>query len=416
MKNFLLIMVVIFLTIFLAHLDSFASKQNFDLSVEGQNNPEKDLKAAQEAIDKGGSILLKGVFNFGEKGQVIIKNDVEIMGETDSEGKLLTIIKGGKNCFHAPLPTGGLPLKAQGPKISIHSIHFDGALFTPIHLAYTSGAKIEGNNITNVKPYNTGYAPWHAGAVVGTHFMTGTGIIQGAVTGNLTFKKNRVDLLTDKPKETLGQGIYCQLTWGATIKISENTFTNVCRNSIECLDNSIDGEGRGRIIITKNKIITPVEGSPLPSPSNYPNGVVVGWYHDMSGGADPSRNSKILIMDNDIEMNGERACAIMSLADETIILENKIHMKGGAESKAILQLGSNGFIARNKIEGSGKWAIREVPYGVFKGSGNTFAWNDFREFNALAADAIFLGNKNTIVGEKCKVDDQGKENVILIEN
>ena len=91
-------------------------------------------------------------------------------------------------------------------------------------------------------------------------------------------------------------------------------------------------------------------------------------------------------------------------------------MKGGAESKAILQLGSNGFIARNKIEGSGKWAIREVPYGVFKGSGNTFAWNDFREFNALAADAIFLGNKNTIVGEKCKVDDQGKENVILIEN
>ena len=42
-----MMMVAIFLTLSLAHLDSFASKQNFDLSVEGQNNPEKDLKAAQ---------------------------------------------------------------------------------------------------------------------------------------------------------------------------------------------------------------------------------------------------------------------------------------------------------------------------------------------------------------------------------
>jgi hypothetical protein len=246
--------------------------------------------------------------------------------------------------------------------------------------------------------------------------MTGTAVIQGAVTGNLTFKNNRVDLLTDKPKETLGQGVYYQLSWGATIEISENIFTNVSRNSIECLDNHIDEEGRGRIIIKKNRIITPIEGSPLPSPSNYPNGVVVGWYHSMSGSADPSRNSKILIMDNDIELNGERACAIMSLADETLIFENKIHMKGGAESKAILQLGSNGFIAKNKIEGSGKWGIRDVPFRDLKGCGNTFAWNDFREFNASAADAIFLGNKNTIVGEKCKLDDKGKGNVMLTEN
>ena len=200
-----MITVLIFLTISLAHLDSFASKQNFGLSVEGQNNPEKDLSAVQDAIDKGGSILLKGVFNLGENGQVIIKNDVEIVGETDSEGKLLTIIKGGQESFHAPLPANEINPKAQGPKISIHTIHFDGALFTPLHIAYTSGAKIEGNYITNVKPRKAGFALWHAGAAVGTHFVAGTGIIQGAVTGDLIFKNNRVDLLTDSPKETLGR-------------------------------------------------------------------------------------------------------------------------------------------------------------------------------------------------------------------
>ena len=57
-----------------------------------------------------------------------------------------------------------------------------------------------------------------------------------------------------------------------------------------------------------------------------------------------------------------------------------------------------------------------MPYGDLKGSGNTFAWNNLRDFNASSADAIFLGNKNTIVGEKCKLDDQGKGNLMLTEN
>ena len=50
----------------------------YDSEVTGNENPELDVKAVQEAVDKGGSVLLKGTFDFGNKGQVKITKDAEI--------------------------------------------------------------------------------------------------------------------------------------------------------------------------------------------------------------------------------------------------------------------------------------------------------------------------------------------------
>ena len=89
-------------------------------------------------------------------------------------------------------------------------------------------------------------------------------------------------------------------------------------------------------------------------------------------------------------------------------------MKGGSHSVAIAQLASNGFVAMNKITGSGPIAFRAESWRGIKSNGNTFAWNDVREFKASAADFLCGGNKNTIIGAKCKVVDKGKENRILV--
>ena len=51
---------------------------------------------------------------------------------------------------------------------------------------------------------------------------------------------------------------------------------------------------------------------------------------------------------------------------------------------------------------------------MFKGSGNTFAWNDVREFKASSGDILFVGNKNTLVGPECKVVDKGQDNKMFI--
>ena len=120
--------------------------------ITGKNNEEFDVKAVQEAVDKGGSVLLKGTFNFGQKGRVNIKNDTEVIGESDSAGKPLTKIRGGFWTFHSPLPSTELPLPGPGPKVTIKNIHFDGAAWTPMHFPYISGAEISGNRITNVQP------------------------------------------------------------------------------------------------------------------------------------------------------------------------------------------------------------------------------------------------------------------------
>ncbi len=101
--------------------------------VVGKSDPAYDVKAVQEAVDKGGTVLLKGTFNFGQKARVNIKNDVEIMGEIDSENKPVTKIEGGFWTFHSPLPSKESPPETPGPKITIQSIHFDGAVWTPMH-------------------------------------------------------------------------------------------------------------------------------------------------------------------------------------------------------------------------------------------------------------------------------------------
>jgi hypothetical protein len=371
-------------------------------------------------VDKGGTVLLKGTFNFGQKGQVKIKNDIEISGENDDKGSPMTKIMGGFFPFHSPLPTTELPLPNPGPKLKIKNIHFDGAVWTPMHFPYTSGAEISGNKITNVQPFELpikwkgGETLWvQAGALLGTRFAHKEKILPGATTGLLTFENNEVDLKCNNPEITMGQGAFYLWTWGATIEIKGNTFKNVSRNTIETLDNYRDESGSGRITITDNKIITPSDGCPFPGPTSYPNGIVVGWFLDKSGGADPIRNSKTVIMNNYIETSGELASGIISLGDGTVVLENKIVMGGGSKSKGISLLGSNGFVARNKIEGSGAWAMRAVAWKELKGSDNTFAWNDINEFKASAADFLSLGNNNTVVGAKWKVDDKGKGNMML---
>jgi len=423
MKNTKLNSAVLCISVLVSFLVATGTLYAYDSVVTGNDNPELDVKAVQEAVDKGGSVLLKGTFNFGQKGQVNIKNDIEISGESADKGSPMTKIMGGFWPFHSPLPSTELPLPGPGPKVKIKNIHFDGAVWTPMHFPYTSGAEISGNKITNVQPYELpikwkgGDTLWvNAGALLGTRFAHREKFLPGGTTGLLTFENNEVDLKCANPKITMGQGAFYLWTWGATIEIRGNTFRNVSRNTIETLDNYRDESGIGKVTITDNKIITPSDGCPFPGPTSYPNGIVVGWFLDMSGGTDPSRNSKTVIMDNYIETSGEHASGIISLGDGTVALENKIVMGGGSKSKGITLLGSNGFAARNKIEGSGAWAMRTIQWKQLKGSENTFAWNDISKFNASSADFMCLGNDNTFVGAKCNVFDKGKNNTILSKN
>jgi hypothetical protein len=104
------------------------------ITIVGQNNPTIDIQAVQKVVDQGGTINLKGTFDFGNEGRVNITKDVKIIGETNTKETPTTKVKGGFWAFHSP-PPAKLPPEVPGPKITIQSIHFDGALWTPIYLA-----------------------------------------------------------------------------------------------------------------------------------------------------------------------------------------------------------------------------------------------------------------------------------------
>jgi len=419
MQNRKIKLIVLGISLFLTFTVAAGSVYAYDSVVTGKNNAEFDVKAVQDAVDKGGSVLLKGTLNFGKMGQVKIKNDIEIVGESHSNGKPLTKIMGGFWAFHSPLPPTDALVPGQGPKVKIKNIHFDGATWTPMHFPYTSGAEISGNKITNVHPFPIPIK-WPggekllvtAGALLGNRFAHKEKILPGAVTGNLIFSNNQVDLKCKNPEITMGQGAFFIWTWGAMIEIKGNTIRNVSRNSIESLDNYLDEEGRGSVVVAENNVVTPKVGVPFPSPTT-PNGIVVGWFLDRTGGSDPSRNSKITIIRNFVQTNGETSGGIISIADGTSILGNRVEVGGGSKSTGIIQLGSNAFIARNKIDGSGGFALAATPYKGLKSDGNTFAWNDVSGFKASTTDFLCLGNKNTFVGPSCKVVDKGKGNLML---
>ena len=390
-----------------------------EITIVGQNNPAVDIQAIQKAVDQGGTILLKGTFDFGDKGKVNITKDVKIIGETD-KGTPITKIKGGFWTFHSPLPSQ-LPVQVQGPKITIQKIHFDGALWSAIHIAYCSALTITNNQMTNIRPIPSPVPLFgQTGKFLQMAIIGGTRFAQpkdprvqpGAVVGNLIIADNSIDMYNENPVNTMSQGMFIAWASFATAQISGNTINHCSRNSIEVLDNFLDKDGNGTIVVRDNKIVTSQIGIPLPSP-NTPNGIVGGWFYDLSGALDSKRNPKYIVINNGIRTRGQTSIGILVLSDNAVISNNAV-LAEGSEAIGIGYTASNSYIAHNRIEGRGAHAIRITPMKDQLGSKNFLYANDFSQFKASRCDvALVKDSKNNVVcGSSGTVVDQGSGNQI----
>jgi hypothetical protein len=374
-----------------------------------------DVQAVQKAVDQGGAVLLKGRFDFGDKGSVRITKDVNVLGETDERGTPRTTIRGGYYAFHSPLATQTLP--PPGPKITIKNIHFDGALWAPIRLAYASGVMIAGNRITGVRPHPAPNRPQiglQHGILVGTLLpIDSRGQYQpGAVVGTVAIADNEIDLSTEAPTKTMAQGIFVFGTTGINARIARNTITNCARNSIEVLDNYLSDDGGGFIVIQDNKIVTATEGVALPSPRT-PNGIVVGYFRDRSAAVDPKRFIRHVVLHNSVRTRGKTSVGVGVFTDGALVRNNHV-VTEGPESSAIWVVGSNNYIGRNRIEGSGAFGLQLVPAAPMTASGNEVEGNDFEQFKAAVVDVMVDkgANGNVVVGTNGSVIDLGAGNEI----
>ena len=410
------------IVIFMIFLQAAAANAiGSDLVVKGSDNPKTDVSAVQKAVDQGRSILLKGTFNFGEKGKIEITKDVAICGEKDAQGAPSTKIVGGLWPFHSPLPAD-LPPTRTAPKITIQHIHFDGALWAPISLPFCSGADIRSVKITNVKPIDN-KMPYFGKE--GIHRQQGIifyppytlpkeyGKYQpGLITGNIIIADNFIDLNNQMPEKTVAQGILVVGGTGARIQILRNRVLNSSRNAIEAIDNYPGPDGEGIVIIQGNEIITPEKGISLPSPST-PNGIVAGWFINLAGASVPGLRHGIIVTGNQIETRGDSSLGVIVISDGPTIASNVIRLNGGKKARGILHFNSHATITNNQIEGLGTAGIILTPWKAFKGNKNILIDNDFSNFNGDEANMLLRGSDNIIVGECGKIMDGGKSNLIL---
>jgi len=203
--------------------------------------------------------------------------------------------------------------------------------------------------------------------------------------------------------------------WATRIhaQIQRNTVINCARNSIEAIDNYLGKDGSGMVIIKDNKIVNSVEGLPVPTPAT-PNGIVVGWFLDVSGGLDPQRNIKYVVVNNAIRTRGKTSIGIATFTDGVVVMNNAI-LSEGTEAIPLIVCSSDGYIAYNKVEGIGiRPAVWVRPWKPLKGSKNLFVDNDLKQFKTSAADVVFEkdASNNMFVGPTCKISDLGTNNLI----
>lgn len=410
--------IVIALLFVIGTVISAPAKAEPQTIIIGQNNSAGDIQAVQAAVDQGGTVLLKGTFDFGEKGRVTISKDVKIVGEKVSQGNPITKIRGGFQTFLSPLPAQ-LPPQAPGPNIAIQDIHFDETLMSPIYIAYCAGVTIGGNKITNVRPLAaTPQMNVSVGIMVGTNWIqpaTTRRYQPGAVTGVVTIENNDLDMTNDTPQKTFGQGIFVHWATGITLQVSGNTVKNCSRNSIETMDNYLGDDGSGSVVIRDNKVITAPVGIPFPSPRT-PNGILVGWFFDGTGAgaSNPKQNMKHTITNNTVLARGETSMGMWIASNEVIVENNQITTEKQSATPIVIN-SAQCQILKNKIEGMGVSAIFISPLRSLKGSNNNCEGNDLNAFKASVIEVILdKDSQNNIVrGSSGKVKDLGIDNQIV---
>jgi hypothetical protein len=372
--------------------------------ITGQNNSTVDIPAVQSALDRGGTVLLKGIFNFGNDGSVIITKDVDIAGEKG------TMVRGGRLTFNAKVPPQ-LPPANAGPRVSIRDIHFDGAAFAPIHLAYINGAVVQGNKITNVNAVMyTEKMDTNSGIIIGPRVLRPTAYAAGVSTGTIILKDNEIDITPANLLKTMGWGIFISWTTGANLIVTHNIISGAGRAGVGSLDNYLGPDGTGKTLIAFNQITTPTEGFYYPT-NCAPNGIMAGWYFDMSCTLDTIKNAPVEVSHNKIVTNGKWSNGIIVSHNGAVVNSNDVNLIGGQlpHSRGIASMCPNVRAVANTISGTAAIGFYFFNWGPCASSNGYYVNNNLKDFKALSADLHFIdsASHNIWVGPYDSLIDKG---------
>jgi hypothetical protein len=427
--------------------------------VYGQNDAGLDVSAVQAAVDRGGTVLLRGTFDFGASGRVVLKTDVDISGETDDSGSPTTTIRRGEWTFFTPYPSSFSDL-APGPRVAIHGIKFVESSGTAIHLAYSGGALVHHNVINQVqarlvtpapactpkspcdctaetpeKPDPRNFICERAALVVGPALLQGTPnntFVPRLISGDVVVSDNEINLSGPGLATRIrGTGMFVSMYVGAEVRILRNVVTGNTRTGLAILDGIADDKGTGSVVIADNVIASDVKvGFTQGAGPRAPIGIVTGFNNSRDLGADPELPTiPVLIEGNHIELNGVTSMGIINIWNEAVLSGNSIVIHADPLSTTTRLNTSGGIFAttshqvlrHNRIIGEACNGIRiAATTEGRKRYDNVAIANDISGFEAfvggfgecvdywLAADS----HDNTIVGNSGSVIDNGTHNKI----
>ncbi len=375
--------------------------------VEGQNDSAVDVANVQAAVDQGGEVTLRGLFDFGA-GSVVIANDVDISGQVGKDGTLLTTISGGVRPFSSgPAPA---PVLAPGPRISIRHLDFVGAHAPAISLTYASGIDISGNHFSGIVPAPSLGMPYQRAVYI-------SGLAQShpeAITGTVTVAHNVMDMDTSLAP-VMCQGVALFLTTGVEAEISHNQIFACSRNSIEAMDNYLGAAGEGLVRITHNRIVSPAQGFPWPNP-NTPGGISYGWYYNPAAAGDPAMASPFEVAHNSIEINGPAGFGIVAMTTGSSVHHNAIHMNTG--NVGIAAASGDNLFEQNTVTGTASFAlmVTRLSPAYPAATGNYLLSNDVSLFTPKVADYLLtVGTTgNVVCGATGSALDLGIGNTVYI--
>jgi len=160
------------------------------ITVIGQDRPEIDARAVQEAVDKYDEVILKGTFNFGSS-MVEISRSVAVRGERREEAiPTATIYKKG---WSFPFTEFDSVFKVNGKnaEVSIENIHFTDFNHICIWGVQAESLDIKDNRITLMTGYGRGMTYGAFGDVVIGIWVRGSE--PSVFRGRVTIEGNYVD-------------------------------------------------------------------------------------------------------------------------------------------------------------------------------------------------------------------------------
>ena len=359
--------------------------------VDGTGNPAVDVPAVQTAVNDGGTVMLRGTFDFtgAESGNplriVTVRDGVRITGMADANGRLPTIV-GGQRAFLVAAP---------GADVSFENLRFEGSDLFAIAVSAA-------HNLSVIHCTITGLTPIFFAAT--GEILSGGIFIQGGPFNDIRVVGNAIDATATANDSS--NGIFV-IGATASVVVADNTITNTTAHGLDLRNVA------GVASVTGNQLLTGQVGR-LGTPGRYADGIrCVG--------------SGSYTVDHNVVRDGFENGAGIRLGGtkDAVVHANTVDMATadgavfGNQSAAIVVEGSaSGTEVRNSaIRGRARVALSVIhsDFPLDKGAGtgdasNTMVLgNNLDTFEAARVDIeIGVGAVNTeIVGGNGTIDDHG---------